>query len=152
MDSNISGITQKLMEAFLQFSRLNWYQSPIVGLRSSELLVLYYIKRNAASGAPGFKISEISNILNVTSPTITQQINSLEAKGFVERDNDKEDRRVVRIKLTDKGEIVAKKALDIFFASFNGLVEYLGEENSSELAEFLSKVFVYFNEMQKQNF
>jgi DNA-binding transcriptional ArsR family regulator len=44
-----------------------------------------------------------SGKLNVTSPTVTQHINSLEAQELVERHADPADRRVVRIRLSDKG-------------------------------------------------
>lgn len=152
MGGNKSGSAQKLMEVFLRFNRLNRNHSPVVGLRPSELHVLYCIRRKTASDDSGIKVSEISSILNVASPTVTQLVTSLETKGFVERGVDKEDRRAVRIKLTEEGEIIIKKASDDFFKSFNGLVEFLGEDKSRELTELLSKVFVYFDEMRRQGF
>lgn len=95
---------------------------------------------------PEMKVSEISKQLHVTSPTITQLLNSLEANGLIERHSDVIDRRAVGITLTGKGEIVTQQAADAFLASLNGLVEYLGEEQSTQLAELLFKVFRYFNE------
>jgi len=151
MSSNDSGVARRLMEAFLQFKRLHWHQSPIAGLRHSELTVLYCIKRKAASDGPGIKVSEISNILKVASPTITQLINSLETKGLIERGVDKEDRRAVPITLTDEGEIAVKKATDAGLAYYEGLAEYLGEEDSNKLAGLLSKVFIYVNETRRRN-
>ena len=151
MNSNDHGVYQRLMEAFLQFDKLHWHHSSIAGLRHSELTVLYCIKRKAAADGPGIKVSEISKILKVTSPTITQFIKNLETKGVVERGIDKKDRRAVPIRLTDKGEITVKKAMDAIFASFDGLVEYLGEEDSSRLIVLLAKVFSYFDEMNRRN-
>jgi DNA-binding MarR family transcriptional regulator len=92
------------------------------------------------------KVSEISKQLQVTSPTITQLLKGLEANGFVERRIDPNDRRAVGIILTEKGEMVTKQAADTFFTTLQGLIEFLGEEQSDELAELLSKVFRYFNE------
>jgi DNA-binding MarR family transcriptional regulator len=91
-------------------------------------------------------VSEISKQLGVTSPTITQLLKGLEAHGLIERHIDTIDRRAVGIKLTAKGVMVAQQASDAFFASIKGLVEYLGEEQSDQLAELLSKVFRYFSE------
>lgn len=64
---------------------------------------------------------------------------------------DKEDRRAVRVKLTEKGEGTIEKASNVIFDAYNGLVEYLGEEKSNELAELLSQTFTYFSEMRKEN-
>src|SRR5438552_16751636 len=87
---------QKLMEAFVQFRRLHWKHSPIAGLTRGEFMVLSCLKHAAAHEAAGIKVSDISNILNVASPTVTQQINSLETHALVERSIDDEDRRVIR--------------------------------------------------------
>lgn len=144
-------VARKLLIAFTQFHRLNWKQSPVEGLKPSEIFVLFCIKRAVKPASPGIKISDISSTLRVATPTTTQLVNSLEKGGFVERTTDKEDRRAVRVKLTEKGEGMVKKASDSLFDSFSGLVEYLGEEESNELAELLSKTFVYFNEIKKED-
>lgn len=151
MKPELNPTTQKVLESFFQFKKLNWHQGPIAGLKSSEIFLLFKIKKTAKSEAPGIKISEISRLLKVAPPTITQLINGLETHGFVERSADKEDRRAVRISLTDKGESVIKKASEELFTSFNGLVDYLGEEKSADLADLLSKVYFYFNEVKKIN-
>ena len=62
---------------------------------------------------------------------------------------DKEDRRVVRVRLTDSGLAIVEKATDTFMSRFNGLAEYLGEEQSNQLADLLSKAFTYFDEVRE---
>lgn len=100
------------------------------------------------SEAPTMKVSEISKLLHVTSPTITQMLKGLEANGLVERHIDPNDRRSVRIALTERGEKVAQHAEKIFTDSFIGLAEFLGEEESNQLIELLSKAYRYFNERE----
>lgn len=151
MPENISPTAQKLMAAFKQFHRLK-KQSPVTDLKSSEVWVLFCIKKNVLPDSPGIKVSDISSALHVAAPTITQLVNSLETNGYVERAMDKEDRRAVRVRLTEKGERAMKKASEAFSESFNGLVEYLGEEKSSQLADLLSMVFTYFDELKRDNF
>ena len=85
-------------------------------------------------------------MLQVTSPTVTQLLKGLEANGLVERHIDPMDRRAVGITLTEKGEVITQKAMDAFVSSFEGLINYLGEEESNELAELLAKVFRYYSE------
>jgi DNA-binding MarR family transcriptional regulator len=136
MENNNVSTEQKLMRAFMQFNKAGWHHRSVAGCKPSEIWVLFCIKKGVNPDAPEMKVSDISKLLHVTSPTITQLI------------IDPTDRRAVGIKLTEKGEIVTKKARDAFLASFHGLVEYLGEEQSNQLAELLSKVFVYFNEKE----
>lgn len=151
MNSNDSEVARRLMEAFMKFNRLHWHRGSVGGLKHGELAVLYCIKRKAASDGSGIKVSEISNMLKVTSPTITQLLKTLETKEFIERGIDKEDRRAVPVRLTDKGEKAIRKATDAIITSFDGLVEYLGEEDSNRLAWLLSKVFIYFDEMRSRD-
>jgi DNA-binding MarR family transcriptional regulator len=148
MENNNNSTEQKLMRAFMQFNKAGWQHRSVAGCKPSEIWVLFCIKKGVNPDAPEMKVSDISKLLHVTSPTITQLIKGLEANGLVERNIDPTDRRAVGIKLTEKGEMVTKKARDTFLASFHGLVEYLGEEQSNQLAELLSKVFVYFNEKE----
>jgi len=133
---------KELMETIFRFNRLHWHRSPIAGLTPSELVVLYCLEYRIEDN-PGIKVSEISELLNVTSPTITQLVNSLENKGLVVRSVDTTDRRVVQIKLTGEGEKTVKVAIDNVQASFIGLVDYLGVEDSNKLAELLAKVYNY---------
>jgi DNA-binding MarR family transcriptional regulator len=163
---------QRLMQAFMQLNRAEWHQSSIAGCTFSEIRVLMCVKKGAKPDAPAqrqhelllvdqnvvagivaartgikvLKVSEISKMLHVTSPTITQLLKGLELNGLIERHMDQVDRRSVGIVLTEKGEMVTQKAREAIFASFNGLIEYLGEEQSEQLAELLSKVFCYYNE------
>ncbi len=48
--------------------------------------------------------------------------------------------------LTDKGELVAQQAMDMFLESMRGLINYLGEEQTNQLIDLLSTTFRYFQE------
>ncbi len=146
MDRNTNPAAQKLLRVFMQFNKVEWHQRSIAGCTLSEIRVLFCIRKSTKPDTSEMKVSEISKLLHVTSPTITQLLKGLEANGLVTRHIDPTDRRAVGIALTEKGEMVTQQAADAFSASFEGLVEYLGEEQSNQLAELLSKVFRYFKE------
>ncbi|MFM1651059.1 MarR family winged helix-turn-helix transcriptional regulator [Brevibacillus sp. B_LB10_24] len=149
MEFNGHPTAQRLMHAFRKLKRADWRKRFVAGHVPSEMMVLISIKRAMKNDSNGVMVSTISSMLHVTSPTVTQLIKGLEAKGLVERNIDKEDRRAVRITLTDAGETVTKQAFKEFSDSFNGLVEYLGEEQSKQLANLLDQVFQYFDERKK---
>jgi len=161
IDANPPGVAgstksaHKLLEAFVRFRRLHIKQNSFAissgsSMTPGEMILMSYVKEGAGVDGQGVTVSELSNSLNVASPTITQQINSLETHGFVERSIDKEDRRVVRVKLTEKGLQAQQKASEAFLSTVNGLVDYLGEEDSDRLAELMTKVFHYFAEMKRE--
>lgn len=139
---------QKLLSAFKRFNRVAWHQESFMGCKPSEIQLLFCIKKGMAQSDTPMKVSEISKYMHVTSPTITQLLKGLEANGLVERHIDSTDRRAVRVQLTRRGDLVSEKAGEAFFTSFSGLVEYLGEERSNQLAELLSDAFVYFTERE----
>jgi len=148
MNQDTTATEQKLLNALTQFKRLGWHQRAVAGCKPSEIRVLFCVKEGTSADLPEMKVSEISKQMGVTSPTITQLLKSLEAHGLVERNVDPIDRRAVGIKLTLKGRMVAQQAKEAFLASIKGLVEYLGEEESHQLAELLFKVFRYFSEVE----
>ncbi len=144
--ADMSPTVMKLLQAFSQFGRTEWHQRSIAGCKPSEIRVLFCIGRNDQPDTSEIKVSEISKSLHVTSPTVTQLLKSLEANGLVERRLDLADRRSVGVSLTEKGKYVRLEARKMFATSFKGLVDYLGENESEQLAELLFKAFSYFDD------
>ena len=137
--------TQELFKAFMQFKQINWHEKQIAGYNPSEIKVLFAIAHGTNEKKTDMKVSEIGKQLNVTSPTVTQIINKLEKDDIVLRNIDPSDRRAVNIRLTDKGYRIVDEAKTALSNTFVGLIEYLGEEDSQQLAVLLAKVFEYYN-------
>ena len=121
MEKNTNPIAQKLMKTFMQFTKVEWHQRSIAGCTPGEIRALFCIRKGTKPDASEMKVSEISKLLHVTSPTITQMLKGLEANGLVARHIDPTDRRVVGITLTEKGEMVTQQVADAFSASIEGL-------------------------------
>ena len=137
---------RKLIRAFMQMNRAEWHQRIIGGCTSSEIRVLFCIRHRVNPEAHDMKVSQISKLLQVTSPAITQLLKGLEIKGLVERHSDAADKRTVHFRLTAQGDAVAMQAVCTFTESIHGLIAFLGEEQSEHLAELLTKMFYYFSE------
>lgn len=145
MACNENITSRRLLQAFMQFKKIDWHSRTIVGYKPSEIRILFCIKNSA------LKVSEISHHLHVTSPTVTQSVNKLEDYGLVERCMDTKDKRAVWVHLTPKGTEIVKKAEEMMFSSFQGLITFLGEDDSNQLAELLTKVFQYYLEEERHN-
>jgi DNA-binding MarR family transcriptional regulator len=118
-------------------------------LKPSEFRVLHTVKISFIDdNEDGLMVSEISDRLKIARPTVTQLVNSLQRKGFLEKKTDEHDGRVVRIHLSEKGKAMAKKGAKEFYRLFKGLAEHLGAEKSDELADMLAEVFDYFEKTQ----
>jgi len=95
----------------LQFSRyftkkLNERLSEI-GLYQSQWQIVYYLKHYGAS-----TLVEISRYLNVEKPTITRTVDRLEKNLLIEKISS-QDKRERKIKLTEKGNQVYEKAIEV---------------------------------------
>jgi DNA-binding MarR family transcriptional regulator len=146
MEQVSSATEQKLLQALMQFRRLGWHQQNIEGCTPGEIRALFCIQKCTNSDLVTVKVSDISKHLHVTSPTVTQLLRGLETHGLIERHSDEQDRRTVGVCLTPKGEAVAQEAHDAFTHAMHGLIAYLGEAQSEQLADLLSKVHTYFQQ------
>ena len=141
-----SELSRRLMETVMHLKRFI-HKKPVAGLKHSEIGLIFFIVHYCKRGDDGIKISELSNKMQVTSPTITQLVTGLEESGLVERKMDKEDRRSVKVTLTEKGREVAAKAEEEFLSTFRSAVERMGEEKTIHLIELLNEF--YGNECKK---
>lgn len=110
------------------------YISAIVKQKGRELLVDYAITPPQFIGLQylfedgDMTIGELSNKMFLACSTTTDLIDRMEKKELVERVKDPKDRRVVRIHLLNKGEIiineVIKKRQDYLHAVLNDFSEH----------------------------
>lgn len=95
-------------------------------------------------------MSEVAQKLKITVSTLTTAINKLINKGYVERKRIEEDRRVVLIKLTEKGELAYKLHSEFHGEMVNNAIEGLTLEEEKILLSSLNKINNFFKEKYKQ--
>lgn len=134
--------SQRLMEAFFRFSKLHMLR-PKEGFRPPEMAMLHTLHRSIGNHPAGLKVSDLSQLMHVTPPMVTQLVNALEARSLVKRSMDSTDRRAVRVRITEEGCLVMRRANDAFLTSFDQLVAHLGHEKSVLLADLLTEVFEF---------
>ena len=88
-------------------------------------------------------ISQIGAKLEVSNAAVTQMIDNLEKKGFVERFSDDNDRRITLVALTQVGKDALKVSFMETTAFLDGLFNYLGEEDTRHLNRLIDKVMEY---------
>jgi DNA-binding MarR family transcriptional regulator len=75
------------------------------GITGPQLWVLKTVFKNGS-----LPLGELSQKMYLHPSTITGVVDRLEKKGYVSRDRDRQDRRVVMVQLTPKGKRLVKRA------------------------------------------
>jgi DNA-binding MarR family transcriptional regulator len=96
----ITPLMRKLMDSFHYLARNI--------LREEDLSLSQYYVLHLIKTGPQAQMKNIKNNLCVSGAYATSIIDKLVKKGFIERYRGKDDRRVVRVKLTDKGKILIR--------------------------------------------
>jgi DNA-binding MarR family transcriptional regulator len=101
----LHGFEAKIMEVkdfYIEFFK----KTLVMNGRSSGLdFTLSEIKALAAfRGDKEYTMGELSKNAQVAMPSMTEMIDKLEKNGMAERSRDTNDRRVVKVRLTDKGQ------------------------------------------------
>jgi DNA-binding MarR family transcriptional regulator len=128
----------ELQKTIGQLRRTNVFihnHSKLKGAEKHILLLICELK----DGEP-VTISEIANKIGVTLAAVTHQINTLEKHGLIKRLSDGNDRRIVLIELTKKGNTQVVKLKEEFVKKIQILSEYLGENDTKELVRLVKKI------------
>ena len=153
-DVAVSGIMQSLRRIFKAIQDYSHEVSKSYGITGPQLWVIKSIFLNGK-----LSLGDLGKGMYLQPSTITGLIDALEQRGYVARVRDQEDRRVVKIQLTPKGQRLAKKApnpaqgkmiygltklrgheLNLIFNSLQKLVEIMEAQNT--------KVTFFFDQEQ----
>ncbi len=127
-----------------------WFRDESFPIRNNEMMLLMFLDRNLHDDCLGIRPSELGEILRLKRPTITSLVNSLENQGYVERISDDHDRRVVLVRLTNKGDNLMDQVQQSFIRQIRQTMEYIGEEDTRELIRIIGKVRSFL-EVKAQN-
>lgn len=99
---------------------------------------------------PGHNMSFIAKRLGITVGSLTTAMNSLVRKKYAERYRSEEDRRVVYVKLTEKGERAYNHHADYHHKMTMAIKEKLSEEELPVLFKMLDALTEFFKDYSEQ--
>jgi DNA-binding MarR family transcriptional regulator len=99
---------------------------------NSQTALLSVLLRNGPT-----KMSEIGKFLKVSKPNITFLVDKLEEQELISRESDKTDRRVINIRLTEKGKAEIEQKKTALHGKIKMRLNQLTEEELSELQNSL---------------
>jgi DNA-binding MarR family transcriptional regulator len=107
------------------------------GVSVEEGDILFTIRR---AGSPGLSPTALTGSLMVSSGTMTNRLDHLEAKGLIERVPNPGDRRAVEIELTRKGLKLVDKAVAEHVENEVEMLSVLGDAERRRLDATLRKL------------
>lgn len=99
-----------------------------------QMITLRFIKHKKPT------MKEIADYLTITAPSATSLVNSLMKDEVIRREEEKEDRRIVRIVITQIGEVSLKKGMECMSEKIKKNLEALNQKEQTELAKILGKL------------
>ncbi|MGN1277504.1 MAG: MarR family winged helix-turn-helix transcriptional regulator [Floccifex sp.] len=112
-----------------------------IKLSMSEVHLLESIEK-----ASDNTMSHIARRSMITQGTLTTNVKTLVAKGYVERYKDQKDGRVVRLKITDKAKEVLKVHDDFHETMIDKAISDLKLDDNKVLIDSLKNILDYFSE------
>ena len=96
-------------------------------------------------------VSTIAKKLNITVGSLTTAVNSLVKKGYVDRFRSKEDRRVVYVRLLEKGENAYHHHEDYHKQMTQAIVDKLDESEIPVLLKTLDALTGFFTDYTRES-
>jgi DNA-binding MarR family transcriptional regulator len=131
----IDSILEAILYLYTESRRLTKELARQVELTGPQLTVLKMLE-----GVGDLSLSELSERIRAQNSTVTGIIDRMELGGLVVRARSTEDRRVVKIKLTDRGAKIARAIAVEPMEIFRGALESLTAAETRDLLKILNKI------------
>jgi len=106
-----------------------------IGLHKGQGFILFHLWHHN-----GIAQNVIAHAQHVSPATVTSMLQRMERDGWITRERDPEDQRVVRVHLTEKAKALHKEAQAVFRDLDTELTAQLTHEEQKALRELLIKI------------
>jgi DNA-binding MarR family transcriptional regulator len=123
---------QAVFRQLIRKMQSEWTKYVEQGISGSQAIILETLERNGPQ-----KVSDLAEVLDITSGAVTFLCDKLIAAGYAERYRSEDDRRVVFMKITEEG----LKLLPILKQQRNSIIKTFFGGLSDQDIDHLIKVF-----------
>ena len=131
----VDGIVETIIYLYTESRRLTKQRARELGLTGPQLTVIKLLETFG-----DLSLSSLSERIRAQNSTVTGIIDRMEREGWVVRERSTTDRRVVFIKLTDKGRELARSTQVEPMEIFRNVLMTLGKDDTRDLLRILSKL------------
>lgn len=139
LDVSAMEVLSRLHRSFLLYRQGMVSRFTEVGTTEPGFDVLATLRRCA----PGERLSagELARQTLVTTGGLSLRLKRLEREGFLRRERDPEDQRMVYVELTDAGRDLVDKAADVHFENLQRMLDGLAPDEQRDLARLLGRLY-----------
>lgn len=130
-------IDSQLFELMFELSR-NLKEKMLQMNQICNITMPQYMALSFIASRKTVQMKDIANHFAVEMPTATSLLNKLARQSLIERINDNNDRRIVKVKLSTKGESLLLEARKIKEERMKNMLSYLSMEQKNEMRGILT--------------
>lgn len=93
-------------------------------------------------------MSDIARTLYISKPSMTMLADTLTDNGWITRNNDPEDRRVINLTITPKGKKHLQQAFEIYRIDVRALISELDDQELQRLSASLDNIHQIFTKLE----
>src|SRR5699024_7257911 len=145
MNSNL--LFDEFEQLFWQLAKKTEYQWKVIYQETfpgSQSVIMYFLEQRGP-----LKMSTLADTLHLTAGAVTTASNKLIERGFVSRTRDQQDRRVVRLEITDQGRTVMNELQE----TGRQMMDYTSRHVLDSDIQRKNRIFIqcihYVNELEK---
>ena len=110
-------------------------------IAEAHMLVAIAQRENGTMG-------EVSEAVSLTNGTVTTMVKKLEAKNLVERTRDSEDKRILRVRLTEKGRAIYDCHENFHKELTHAVLLDISDEEKTVLLNMMKKINAFFTNLR----
>ena len=126
--------------AFFRLAKERLFSADSKKTASCSFLDMAVLK--AADEQHNPSMTDIADMLHIAGPSATSIIDRLVEQNELIRTEDKDDRRVVRVSITESGKKILKAGMKERIGKMEGLLSVLNEKERVELDRIITKVIL----------
>ena len=113
------------------------FQKKVDDLSQGERRILGYLTFFKNGGASS---GELSEKLFLSTPRVASALKSLSKKGFIERNRDENDKRIVIVTITEAGKSFMREEHEKAVSMLEKTLQKLGEEDAKEFVRIIKRI------------
>ncbi len=134
---------EKIFQTAMKFHKLK-ISSTLLPVSHSEYVTLKSIRgcaSNSGNIPTNVKVSMISERMHVNTTAVSRSLKALEAKGWIERTVNVQDRRETYVTLTPQGEQQLQEWENIIWEYTDAVFAQVDEEELIRIGDFLDELY-----------
>ncbi|WP_221286782.1 MarR family winged helix-turn-helix transcriptional regulator [Stygiolobus caldivivus] len=113
-----------VLKGHKKLKKLLQMEAEKLGLTYTEVQVLYYLTQGEKN------VTSLAKLVDVNKSTMVEVLDKLDRLGYVSRERDAEDRRVVKVRITESGESILEQVRARYKELINSLLDKVKEKDN----------------------